>query len=223
LHLLPVIFQLHFLPQTRLDSQSSSKRRRTVDAFSELRTAWNLKAKDLPSRDELSNFLHRPLEDDEKIPISRAYFDRMIHRDSSSADFDCSESDLQTLFLVDSSREVREEGVFTYPFVMPMPDAHGTEDSFHSFWDAMIRHIIDAILGIDCVSIRNSNKQTSTHILRPDFGAIIRTLCLFRGEEKSPSSSDDPRKELVDKLKDWVYRPAPYIFGTVSLGDIVGI
>jgi len=47
---------------------------------------------------------------------------------------------------------------------------------------------------------------------QPDYGLILNHVCLFRGEEKSPSSNEDPKSELRNKLV-WTYDPAPYVLG----------
>jgi hypothetical protein len=91
----------------------------------------------------------------------------------------------------------------------PAPDSGGTEMSFIGFWD---NNIICAILP-PSKTIRNSNRDTSTGLLRPDFGVLTQGICIFRGEENSPTcSGDHPKRELIDKLT-WTYDPAPCILG----------
>ena len=48
--------------------------------------------------------------------------------------------------------------------------------------------------------------------LRPDFGFLLKTICLFRGEERGPENLDDPRAEPADKPVR-IYNPAPCMLG----------
>ncbi|RHZ83623.1 hypothetical protein Glove_89g98 [Diversispora epigaea] len=54
----------------------------------------------------------------------------------------------------------------------------------------------------------------------PDYGFIINHVCLFRGEEKSPTNDKDAKAELQNKLC-WVYDPAPYVLGYYANGPDV--
>ena len=95
---------------------------------------------------------------------------------------------------------------------LPRGNNGTTEASFHSLWDDHIRNILTLLLP-NGESIRDSCVNTSTQKLRPDFGFLLNNVCVFRGEETSPSSNDeDPKAELCGKLT-WIYSPAPYIFG----------
>jgi hypothetical protein len=91
------------------------------------------------------------------------------------------------------------------------PPMDGTEDSFHSFWDRNLRGILEIILPRGR-SIRNSNQNFETGVLRPDYAFLLKLLALFRGEETSPSNRNNRRKKLSEKLM-WAYTPAPYILG----------
>lgn len=175
----------------------------------------------LPGKDELKGFLTRSLAATEKIPLSQDSFDRMVYRDPSLPDRGCSEDDLSQLFRVHPVERVSMESCFTYPFHVRLPEATGTENSFIHLWDSLIRSVVETILGAECISIRDSNQNTNTSSLRPDSATIIRTLCLLRGEEKSPSNNADPRAELIQKLEGWPYSPAPYIFGTPATCSLV--
>ena len=120
----------------------------------------------------------------------------------------CDENDINTLFTIGVS-----DTKFT-PFtsaVLYSPPSGGTEDSFISFWDDNIRKIVELLVPSGR-SIRNSNRYTETKKLRPDLGFLLDTACPFRGEEKGPEDTTDPKAELVDKLV-WVYNPAPYMLG----------
>jgi hypothetical protein len=101
--------------------------------------------------------------------------------------------------------------VCCYCIMTGPPSGDGTESSFISFWDANIRRIMEALIPHG-TSIRDSNRRTDTAALRPDFGFLYFNLCLFRGEEKSPTNTKSPRPELVDKMI-WTYDPAPYVLG----------
>jgi hypothetical protein len=91
------------------------------------------------------------------------------------------------------------------------PQTGTTEDSFHSFWDALI--VKPIIIGCpDGVYNRNTSRNTSTGLFRPDISYLIRGACLMRGEEKGPENTENPADELVSKLK-WSYGDCPYIFG----------
>jgi hypothetical protein len=92
-----------------------------------------------------------------------------------------------------------------------LPNNDATESAFHSFWDSNIRGIMEALIP-GGISIHDSNRHTSTDAQRPDFGFLYLDICLFRGEEKSPTNSEDPRAELSDKMT-WTYDPAPYVLG----------
>jgi len=65
-----------------------------------------------------------------------------------------------------------------------LPDNDSTESSFHEFWDDNIWRLLEVT--IPCRTIWDSNKQTSTALLRLDFGVLIDSICAFRGEEKAP-------------------------------------
>jgi hypothetical protein len=85
-----------------------------------------------------------------------------------------------------------------------------------TLWDDHIRKILGLLLP-NGLGIRSSSLPTSIQKLRPDFDFLLRNVCLFRGEEKSPTNSDDPKAELSDKLI-WIYSLAPYVFGEPIAG-----
>jgi hypothetical protein len=121
----------------------------------------------------------------------------------------CTQNDVELIFRLGTGNPLGDRLV-TAIFAGP-PPMDGTEDSFHSFWDINIRHILENVLPRGR-SIRNSNFHTETGILRPNFAFLLKDLALFRGEEKPPGSRADPKGELSEKLA-WAYRPAPYILG----------
>ena len=82
---------------------------------------------------------------------------------------------------------------------------------WHSFWDDNIRKLLEHLIP-EGKTIRNGNQHTEKRKLRPDFGFLLKKICPFRGEEKGPDNSEDPKAELADKLN-WVYDSAPYMLG----------
>jgi hypothetical protein len=122
------------------------------------------------------------------------------------------QQDIEKLFRI--SDQERADVLYNLLFqglVDSPPNNDATESSFHSFWDANIRKIMQGLLP-GGVAIRASNCHTSTAAQRPDFGFLYFNVCTFRGEEKSPSNTEDPRVGLCNKMK-WTYDPAPYILG----------
>ncbi len=61
--------------------------------------------------------------------------------------------------------------------------------------------------------IHNRNENTSTALKWPDYGFLLYRHCILRGEEKGNGTSGDPKKELLDKLVCWTYKPLKYILG----------
>ncbi|PKC57371.1 hypothetical protein RhiirA1_472601 [Rhizophagus irregularis] len=82
------------------------------------------------------------------------------------------------------------------------------EDSFHGFWDDIIKNTI-LTLGKGIVSLaimafnQNINKKTSA------------------GKKKVEISTADVSKELTDKFKEWTYGDAPYLFAYYAIGQFV--
>jgi hypothetical protein len=165
---------------------------------------------ELPKIDELARIADLPLSDSEKIPISARQMDDLVSRGSYRVldDF-CTRSDVELLFRLGVSNILSDKIVVA--LVEGSPPMDGTENSFHSFWDRNLRDILEIILPRGR-SIRNSHQNTETGVLRPDYAFLLKLLALFRGEEESPSSRNNPKKELSEKLL-WAYRPAPYILG----------
>jgi hypothetical protein len=166
-----------------------------------------------PNLQDLRNYLQQPLAENEKIPITQSTFD-FLTRDTSFIDHPTSAlsaEQLEILFRVSTEERAK---VVEVPFVSAIestPPVSGTEDLFHSTWDANISGILRLILP-DAEPIRNSNRNTSTALKRPDYGFLIKNHCIVRGEEKGSESSGDPERELVDKLV-WTYHPLPCILG----------
>ena len=143
--------------------------------------------------------------------LSRSQFDNLVSGLMETKDI-CRKVDVGKLFRI-SDEETSEplHLLFYNAVVRPAPPDNGTESSFISFWDDNIRRVLEMLVPLGR-SVRGSNHNTSTLKIGPDYGFIIENVCPFRGEEKSPTSNDDPKAELSYKLA-WVYQPAPYVFG----------
>jgi hypothetical protein len=165
----------------------------------------------LPALGDLATYIQGPLSEDNKIPLSdHAIMDLVSSQVNPRAM--CSLSDVHQLFR--SSEEEQADLLWTIvktALTFPPPDSDSTESAFHGFWDNNIRVLLD--VAITGKTIRDSNNQTSTALLRPDFGVLIDGICVFRGEEKALKySGTHPRNELFQKLT-WTYDPAPYVLG----------
>ena len=120
----------------------------------------------------------------------------------------CTIKDVELLFRASESHTILDKFFWC---AADAPPSDGTEDSFHSFWDGNIRHILELLLPTG-KSFRNSGKHTATRKLRPDYAFVMNNFCPFRGEENAPGNSDDPKLELSEKLV-WAYKRAPYVLG----------
>jgi hypothetical protein len=155
-------------------------------------------------------YLQRPLAEDEKIPIPQDEFD-WLSRNMEHPEFELSAEQLAALFRVSTDERTRRlEWIFSSA-IESIPPAYGTEELFHSTWDRNISNILEFILSRAEI-IRNSNRNTSTALKRPDYGLLIKNHCILRGEEKGSNTAGNPAEELVDKLI-WTYDPLPYILG----------
>lgn len=161
----------------------------------------------IPSVAELTAFLDQPLLDNEKIPLDPERFQSLINMTRPGGDW-CSRDDVEALFCSEDGNSVLDQFFFV---VSEAPPRSGTESSFHSFWDANVRKILEFLLPGGW-STRDSSRHTATGMLRPDFAFILSKLCPFRGEEEPPGSDDNPKAELSTKLA-WAYDPAPYVLG----------
>jgi hypothetical protein len=103
----------------------------------------------------------------------------------------------------------------------PMPTAD-IEVSFHHFWDIVIEDPLKFFFDGSWLAERNNAGEGSFSGTGPDkvvrFG--FRHLALWRGEEKGPSTSGDPRQELVSKLE-WTYNHLPFLLAYCAKATLV--
>ncbi|CAG8742285.1 7449_t:CDS:2, partial [Funneliformis caledonium] len=117
--------------------------------------------------------------------------------------------------------QIYTKGHLIYP-----PSVGMNEDSFHAFWDDIIKNSIEIfgknIIGLETMKFdRNTNIRTSTGRNRPDMVILVRNICPFRGEEKAADSDADSSKELTKKFKEWIYGDAPYLLAYHATGRFV--
>lgn len=173
---------------------------------------WSKPVPGLDNLESLRRYFELPLKDEDKIPITQAYFDRLcgqhaLHRPIIA-------EALPNLFRV-SADECAEEALEIFSrAVKQEPPQTDTDGVFHFTYDMNISEIVGFILSNSRYG-RNTNHNTSTTLQRPDYNLTINNHCLLRGEEKGVNSTGNPRNELVEKLV-WTYSPLPYIFGLLS-------
>jgi len=168
--------------------------------------------------------LQRPLLEDEKIPIGQKDFDDLCaDLPVQYASGALSAEQVSTLFRVSEDQHAKQVFVLClYTIDYYFSQSHGTEDSYHGTYEVNISHLLKFILetATQTRSIRNNNENTSTGLMRPDYGLLLYGHCLLRGEEKGDSTSGDPKEELVDKLVHWTYEPLKYILGLLCCDSI---
>jgi hypothetical protein len=155
----------------------------TAEITPDILGRWSTKVKlELPSISELPAILDKPLPEDEKVPLTCVQFDNLLSGLMETRDI-CRTDDVKRLFRVTEEEIAMPLFLILYNAVMdkPPPD-DGTEASFISFWDRNIREILELLLPLGR-SIRDSNDNTDTQKLRPDYGFLVDGICLFRGEQ----------------------------------------
>jgi hypothetical protein len=159
----------------------------------------------------LRSYLQRPLEDDEKIPISQEEFDCVCASYSAaSPQLSLRHEELSALYRVSTNEQApKAHQTFSYA-IYHIPPTSGTDCRFHSTWDLNISHILQ-LISSTAYCVRDDNRGTSTGSYRPDYGLLLKGHCIFRGEEEAPNSTGDPKRELLDKVT-WSY-DLPYILG----------
>ncbi|CAG8728218.1 19567_t:CDS:2, partial [Dentiscutata erythropus] len=186
------------------------------DVSAKVLDAFNKRPKvTLPDVNELANFLEMPIPENMKIPLLQREYDSFLIQSMKNT---CTSEDLNILFRVSETERA-------YEFITTIigglirndpPSREGTERLYLSFWDTNIRFPLELLIS-DGISIRNSSQHSSSFSKRPNYGFIVNHICLFRGEEKSPTSYEDAKAKLKDKLY-WTYDPAPYILGYYANG-----
>ncbi|KIM44388.1 hypothetical protein M413DRAFT_24899 [Hebeloma cylindrosporum] len=187
------------------------------DVTVEILNHWLPDTTALPAVDELGRFLNTPLHQRAKIPVAQYQFDSLTSHTLHDA---FRGMDLEKLFRVDD-QECAEAIYRRMSSVLdnsPPPD-DSTKHAFISFWDTNIRGIIE-ILTCGGVSIRDVNCHPSAASQRPGYGFLYHHVCPFRGEEKAPNDSNNPRAELSAKMI-WTYDPAPYVLGYHATGTVI--
>jgi hypothetical protein len=182
-----------------------------ADISAVLLQRWATPIFPLPELKTLISYIQEPLAENAKIPLPDHAM-RDLSSPLVSLRAICHINDVQLLFR--SSEDEQADLLWTITkagLTFDPPDDDSTESAFHQFWDGNIRRILDITTKGKC--IRDSNNQTSTALLRPDFGVLVNGICAFRGEEKAPRySGTHPKDELINKLT-WTYDPAPYVLG----------
>ena len=159
--------------------------------------------------------LQRPLVEEEKIPIGQEDFDDLCpHLPFEYSGNALSAEQVSTLFRV-SDDERASDAYLLCQYAIKISESGGTKRFYHAMYDVNISRVLKFILSraTDTKSIRYRNENTSTDLKRPDYGLLLYGHCILRGEEKGDDESGDPRRDLVDKLVRWTYKPLKYILG----------
>ncbi|KAG7383149.1 hypothetical protein PHYPSEUDO_003980 [Phytophthora pseudosyringae] len=162
----------------------------------------------LPRLGELADFIENELP--EKITLHQEIYDTWITKMTSP-----SPELMAKLFKIDNLKQCVN---FLFRLGSRIVYAGDTETSFISFWDDLIRNVLNFVLHNIGKSDRNSSRSASTGSNRPDYLFIVDSVCVFRGEEKAPGEQiGTPRRELFENLI-WSYGDAPYLFGYAAVG-----
>ena len=156
-------------------------------------------------------YLKKPLEEAEKVPVSQREFTAQLNRHSHATSDLLDREGLRSIWRVSDNEQAPDLAMRTILFVIEnTPPSGETEAAFHKFWD----NLIDDTLHIaqPGKTFRDTDRNMSTGMARPDYGFCMRGHCLFRGEEKAPGSKQNPKDELITKLE-WSYDPLPFILG----------
>jgi hypothetical protein len=123
-----------------------------------------------------------------------------------------SDKQLSALYRISADEYARTAHSKFVSAITHTPPTQGTEALFHLIWDINISWIVTFILSGAGDHIRNNNRDTITASKRPDCGLLVKNHCVFRGEERAPSSTDNPERALLDKLM-WSYVGVLFILG----------
>ena len=183
-----------------------------LDITSELQKRWGYAAP-APHIHDLRRQLERPLEEDEKVPVSQEDFDELLNIYDGDLDMNTLDPEtLSTLFRVSPNKHAPRIALRFAHAIHKAPPSTGTEESFHGTYDANISDIIRLII-LGVKHGRNTNKGTSTALKWPDNTLSTNNNCIFRGEEKGSETHGSPRIELYEKIVRWLWHPLGYILG----------
>ncbi|CAG8443815.1 4822_t:CDS:2 [Cetraspora pellucida] len=164
----------------------------------------------LPNKFDLANFLNEspPV----KIPIAPNHY---FQFNTSLGGITKEERD--TYFVLSTEAECTSLYLrLIAPLIYP-PSYGKTEDSYHCLWNSIIKNTIETF-GMHSGSLSKLEFDRNTSRNHPDMVVLVGNVCPFRGEEKSREDSEDPSSELVDKIEDWSYGDALYIFAYYAIG-----
>ncbi|KAK1941788.1 hypothetical protein P3T76_006852 [Phytophthora citrophthora] len=160
---------------------------------------------DLPLVGELKEFIERELP--VKVAIHKRIRDNWITKMKVP-----SPELMEKIFRVSNSEPCVEFlNQVGYRVVYPVKPGD-THTSFISFWDALIRNVLDF------VGIGKSNRPSkwSASTGSPDYLFTVDSVCVLRGEVAVPGASI---KRLRHRFKvAWIYGDAPYLFGYAAVG-----
>ncbi|KUF77493.1 Crinkler (CRN) family protein [Phytophthora nicotianae] len=165
----------------------------------------------LPRLGELADFIDNELPG--KITLHQEIYNTWITKMTSQ-----SPELMAKLFKIDNLKQCVNFLFRIGSRIVYATDPGDTKKSFISFWDDLIRNVLNFVLHDIGKSVRNSSRSASTGSNRPDYLFIVDSVCVFCGEEKAPGEQlETPRRELVEKLV-WSYGDAPYLFGYAAVG-----
>ncbi|PVF99943.1 hypothetical protein CPB86DRAFT_796109 [Serendipita vermifera] len=150
--------------------------KRTVDITGQLVERWS-RPISATSLQLLRAHLQQPLTEEENVPVTQKEFnDPCVPYSDESPGTALSDKQLSTLFRVSAEEEALGPRSTLTTAIRWGPPTHGTEDAFISTWDVNISCILRLVLS-DAKTIRNSNRNTSTDLKRPDYGFLLKNNC----------------------------------------------
>ncbi|KAL7993807.1 putative protein kinase [Plasmopara halstedii] len=165
----------------------------------------------LPRLGELGDFIENELP--EKITLHQEIYDTWLAKMTSE-----SPEIMAKLFKIDNLKQCVNFLFRIGSRIVYATDPGDSVESFISFWDDLIRNVLNFVLHDIGKSDRNSIRSASTGSNWPDFLFIVNSVCVFRGMEEAPGEQmETPRRELFEKLV-WSYGDAPYLFGYAAVG-----
>nr|CAG8590599.1 10567_t:CDS:2 [Entrophospora candida] len=173
---------------------------------------WLQTPDEIPERHQLTYFLNKI--PNVKIPLSKENFSSI----PVIGPFSIDPTERDKYFVESKSESCTAFFTGLISSLIDTPPTGKTEDSFHSFWDAIISKSLQVFgkysnempaMDFD----RNTSRNTTTGLNRPDFVLLMRNICVIRGEEKGEGGRGEPARELIDKFNTWDYGDTPYLFG----------